>query len=69
MPKKTNQAHKISFLVWNEHFCLKQGQALKASAAHLYPNFPWAPPPPDQMPLDYQLSTIKEFYEGPLLMI
>ena len=24
-------------------FCLKQGQGLKGSAAHLGPNFPWAP--------------------------
>ena len=47
-------------------FCLKQGQVLKASAAHLYPNFPWAPPPGIKMPLDYQLSTIKKFYGGPL---
>ena len=29
-------------------FCLKQGRGLRASAAHLYPNFPWVrlPPPP-----------------------
>ena len=29
------------------NFCLKQGQGLKALAAHLFPNFPCrAPPPP-----------------------
>ena len=29
-------------------FCLKQGRGLRASAAHLDPNFPWVPlsPPP-----------------------
>ena len=27
-------------------FCLKQGHGLKNSAAHLYSNFPWVPPPP-----------------------
>ena len=25
-------------------FCVKQGQGLKASAAYLYPDFPWVPP-------------------------
>ena len=28
------------------NFCLKQGRGLKASAAHLFPNFPWVSPPP-----------------------
>ena len=27
------------------NFYLKQGRGLKASAAHLYPNFPWVYPP------------------------
>ena len=27
------------------HFCLKQGQVLRASAAHLYLTFPLVPPP------------------------
>ena len=33
---------------WSEmrSFCLKQGRGLRASAAHLWPNFPWIPPPP-----------------------
>ena len=28
-----------------ENFCLKEGQGLKASAAHLYPNSIWVHPP------------------------
>ena len=37
------------------NFCLKQGQNLKASAAHLYPDFPWVlphPPPPTPLGVD-----------------
>ena len=30
--------------------CLKQGQGLKASGAHLYPNFPRVQPPPPPPP-------------------
>ena len=34
------------------NFCLKQGRGLKASAAHLYPDFSWVPlPPPPRLQL------------------
>ena len=29
------------------NFCLKKGRGLKASAAQLYPNFPWVPHHPE----------------------
>ena len=34
------------------NFCLKQSRGLKASATHLYPNFPWVPSPPGKMILE-----------------
>ena len=53
MQNKTNQGQKaesgVSCLKQGSEmrsFYLKQGRGLKASAAHLYPNFPWVPPPP-----------------------
>ena len=50
------------------NFCLKQGQVLKASATHFHPNFN-EHPPGIKVLLDYQLSPIKKFYGGPLLMM
>ena len=32
------------------NFCLKQGQGVKSSAAHLFLEFPWVPPSPPPLP-------------------
>ena len=37
----------------NYYFCLKQGQDLKGSPAHLYPPQPQPPPPPQRGPSWY----------------
>ena len=50
--KQINQAQKVVFRVLIclkqgseiSNFCPKQGRGLNASAAHLFPNFPWVPP-------------------------
>ena len=41
-------------------FCLKQGQDLKASDAHLYPHVPQVtpPPPPHFLPQGLHLATV-----------
>ena len=31
-----------------------QGQGIKGSAAHLYPNLPWLPPPPPNRGFTYE---------------
>ena len=45
--KQTRKKSSVSCLTQGSemsNFCLKQGQGLKASAAQLYPDFPWVPP-------------------------
>lgn len=46
---ESGSQNKVSYLKQDgekNNFCLKQGQGLKCSVAHLYLNLPWLPPPP-----------------------
>lgn len=48
MRNEMNQGHEKRSLVLNRVVKInssKQGQAVKASVLHLYPNFPWVFPP------------------------
>ena len=45
-------------------FCLKEGQGLKALAAHTHPNFPSSPPPPSEYLPHKKETFITTYYTG-----
>ena len=50
------------------NFCLKQGQGLKALAAHLFPNFPCrakTPPHPDSLEVKFWFRDFLGFWLKP----